>query len=368
MRAARFSCVLLSLSLVTLACGSTASEFANGNGNGDGDDGMGGASGGLGGGGGSSGESSSGGGGGSGDACAAKSANADRSPAHLFFILDQSLSMQSPDPQRWTRVTTAFKAFLNDPLSDGVSASLEMFPVKSGNACDASKYATLDVPLQALPGSAPFESFLNQTPNTPSTPTLYVLRSIAPMAKAHAIANPGVKTAIVLMTDGTPQGCTGQSINDAATEVANVKDTVPTYVIGVGSNLTNLNAIAASGGTTQAFLIDDTTNPAAAEKQFRDAIDAIRGLTLACDLAIPPPPAGETLDLNKINVSFTSGAGVEQALVFDEACGSAGWKFDSPSAPTKIVLCPAACDAFKADPKGVVGVEFGCERRNAGVN
>jgi hypothetical protein len=312
---------------------------------------------------------------GDGEACAAQTANADRKPAHLFFILDQSYSMVTPDAQRWPRVTSAFKAFLNDPLSKGVSASLEMFPARNNDRCKTSAYASLDVGLTELPGGAggsgPFESFLNASPSmqTAATPTFSVLAAMAPQAKAHAVANPNVKTAIVFMTDGTPQGCEDngdeeQTIDKAAAEVAKVKDVAPTYVIGVGSNLQNLDKIALEGGTTSAIIIDDTNGAASAAQKFQAAIETIRGKTLSCDFDIPPAPAGQELDLQRVNVSYTTGAGAKQGLGYDEACAASGWKFDAPTAPTKIILCPAMCDTIKADPSGVVGVEFGCQRRD----
>jgi hypothetical protein len=365
------------LALLALACGSeSGSEFDNGGSSGAGNNASGG--GGLGSSGG--GETTSGGTSG-GPACAAQTSNAERTPAHLFFILDQSWSMVQPDPQRWSRVTSAFKAFLNDPLSKGVSGGLAMFPTRNGERCSASSYSNLDVAMTALPGgaggSAPFETFLNATPSsaTASTPTRFVLEGIAPLAKAHALANPDVKTALVLMTDGKPQSCSaGNAISDAAAQASAVKDVVPTYVIGVAASGSekqdledNLVAIAAAGGTGTPFMIEEGADPVATEAKFREAIDSIRGRTLSCDLDIPAPPAGETLDLQKVNVAFTTGSGAKVNLGYDEACTATGWRFDQATAPKKIVLCQSACDTFKADPKGIVGVEFGCERRAVNV-
>lgn len=358
------------VSALLLACGSDGdSTFQDPSGNGDGTGD--GTSGGLGSSGsnGSSGDGTSGSGG---PACAAKVAQAQRKPAHLFFVLDQSYSMVEPDPTRWTKVTNAFKTFLNNPLSKGVSAGLEMFPVKTENKCNAAAYAALDVPLKPLPGAAPFQGLLAQTPSfaTAGTPTLFALQGVIPLAKANAEKNKEAKTAIVLMTDGYPQACEGQTdgaVGPAAAEVAKVKALVPTYVIGVGPNLASLNAIATAGGTGTAFLIDDKADPAAAEKKFVAAIDAIRGQTLSCDLAIPPPPAGETLDLKKVNVTYTPTSGAKQPLKYDEKCAAEGWKFDNPTTPTKIILCGATCNKVKADPTGSIGVEFGCVRREGDV-
>ena len=344
--------------MLVAACGSESSTFDDGQ-NGGGGDGIGGGIGGNGG------DGDGDGAGGGGEACAAESAAADRKPAHLFFILDQSLSMVSPDPQRWPRVTTAFKTFLDDPRSKGVSAALEMFPVKSSDdACKTSSYTTLDVGLEALPGSAPFQSFLDPTPNTAKTPTVSVLRGIGPIAKAHAEKNPDAKVAIVLMADGIPQGCTpAETTALAVAEVSKIKDVVPTYVIGVGPNLDALNAIADAGGTGSAFLINDQSSPETAQAKFREAIDTIRGRTLSCDLAIPAPPAGQNLDFDKVNVSYTPSNATKRPLDYDEACAAGGWRYDNAGTPTKIVLCPSICDTVKADPNGAIAVEFGCTRR-----
>jgi hypothetical protein len=364
------------LGIAPVACGSSGSEFENG-GASNGGPGSG-SNGGLGG---PNGNSTSGGASGSGGpGCSAQLSIAERKPAHLFFILDQSFSMVSPDAQRWPTVTTAFKAFLNDPLSKGVSASLEMFPTRTGDKCVTGSYNTLDVGMTALAGgpggSSAFDAPLNLTPSfeTASTPTRFVLLGVGPIAKSHAQAHPDVKTAIVLMTDGKPQGCSDNSIQQAADAAGAVADAVPTYVIGIatGAERTDLEAnlalIATAGRSgLPPFLIQEGSNPADTATKFREAIDTIRGRTTSCELDIPTPPAGETLDLQKVNVSFTTGGGAKEALSYDEACGAAGWKFDSTATPKKVVLCNTTCNTFKADPKGVVGVEFGCDRRNLGL-
>jgi hypothetical protein len=118
----------------------------------------------------------------------------------------------------------------------------------------------------------------------------------------NALAHPDAKTVVVLVTDGEPNNCTDSSIPAAdrnnianiGAEVEKYKDIVPTYVIGVGTSVTNLNTIAQKGGTNAAIQID-VGNPSVTEKQLGDTIDAIRLKALSCELAIPPAPNGETL-------------------------------------------------------------------------
>ncbi len=353
---------------LVVACGSSDSTFQ------DGDDSLNGAasSSGFGGNGeGSSGSNGSSGNGG-GDTCVADETLADLAPAYLFFLFDVSGSMGrqgygNPD-QKWNPVTTAFKGFVGSERSTGISASLTLFPNLAPNmACEEDAYKTPNVPLTALPNESPFSSALPDpdglgTP-TEGTPTLYALKGLLPGAREHAQKHPDAKTVVVLVTDGEPRGCSGNNINAIGELVEEYASVVPTYVIGVGTAVNNLNKIAEKGGTKEAIRID-VGNPTETQKQFADTIDAIRRKSLSCELAIPQPPDGQTLDLNKVNVSYTPSGGTKQALSYDAKCGAGGWRFDDEASPTKIVLCDSVCDSIKADPRGRVAVEFGCARRD----
>ena len=59
---------------------------------------------------------------------------------------------------------------------------------------------------------------------------------------------------------------------------------IPTFVIGVGSSLSNLNGIASAGGTTSAFLVDTGGN---VNQQFLQAMNDIRHAALGCTYSIP---------------------------------------------------------------------------------
>ncbi len=369
------------ITLTLLACGGSggASTFDPDGGASSGSTG-GSTSGVLGTSGGTSGESTSGSLG-DGAACAAETAVAERRPAHIFFIYDTSGSMgRSPygDPaQKWTPVTTAFKGFLQSATSEGVKASLTTFPAKGSNNCKLAGYSTLDVALTDLPNasSSAFNGALGGANDlgdeNDGTPTLWAVRGVLPLAKANAEANPDAKTVVVLVTDGEPQQCDGSGDNannadNVVKEIEKFKDVVPTYVIGVGTNTTNLNRFAEAGNTKAAILIN-VGNPEETQTQFTNTVNDIRLSSISCELNIPAPPSGQTLDFDKINVGYTPADGSKQALTYDSSCASSGWKFDNEAAPSKIVLCASTCTALKNDPKGTVGVEFGCARRG-GVN
>lgn len=102
---------------------------------------------------------------------------------------------------------------------------------------------------------------------------------------------------------------------------------------------------------------------------FFDAVasDVVRSTPIACDIALPPPPDGMTLDPRRVNVEIRGSAGttvipyVGSAAACDPMRG--GWYYDDERAPTRVILCPASCDFARMDTStagGGVDVVFGC--------
>lgn len=95
------------------------------------------------------------------------------------------------------------------------------------------------------------------------------------------------------------------------------------------------------------------------------ATSVVQSAELSCEYDIPPPPMGEALDPNKVNVNFTPGGGASTPILRVDnpgACGMlGGWYYDDPAKPTKIIMCPSTCSTLKADKMGKVDVLFGCE-------
>jgi hypothetical protein len=88
---------------------------------------------------------------------------------------------------------------------------------------------------------------------------------------------------------------------------------------------------------------------------------------LTCELSIPTPAGGGTIDHGLVNV-ILEGDGVSTTLpkVSDAAaCGAeSAWYYDDPQSPTKVLLCPSACEAAQAlvgpGKSGKIDVLFGC--------
>jgi hypothetical protein len=311
-------------------------------------------------------------------ACVTSTANAALSPVNLVVMYDKSGSMgdtsQGFDPKvKWIPVTTGMKAFFSDPKSVGIAASLQFFPQGSdlGSVCGFD-YATPKVSLTPLASATPLSTTLDATQPSGGTPTLPAIEGAIKYATSVAAQRPNEKTFVVLVTDGDPgfgingqfaAGCANNDIPhvaNAAKAAAAASPAIKTYVIGVGLDVQNLDAIATAGGTNKAIMVP-VSDPTQTKTVFQGALDSIRTDNLSCELALPPPPNGKALDINAVNVVFTNGSGQESVLTYNASCaGGAGWHYDDAASPSKIELCASTCTQAQADRQGKLTIAFGC--------
>jgi hypothetical protein len=135
-------------------------------------------------------------------------------------------------------------------------------------------------------------------------------------------------------------------------------------VLGVGPNLANLNAIAAAGGTSQAYLVESS-----GEASLLSALEAIRTSALACELVLPASGI-EIANFDRARVTTVLGAGggatnVDQVTGADACAGRPGWYYDVPVVPggpppSKVVLCPASCDPLVQSTGNRLDVAINC--------
>lgn len=338
-------------------------------------------------------------------------------PFDMFIMYDQSGSMNDKTPvgTRWEAIKAALTGFVNDPSSDGIGVGIGYFPFvnpaappvcfqdpdcgsfgpcvpvlfvgycQGADACLPVQYTTPDVPIEPLPAVASkIVGSVNRHRPNGGTPTTPALAGALDYAKPWAAQHPDRKTIVVLATDGDPSGCNGNSIQDVANVAASgvaANPSVKTFVIGVGSSLTSLNAIAAAGGTQQALIVDAANGDP--KQQFLDAMNKIRDSVttketrteiqskpLPCDYAIPPPPAEEKFDKTKVNVDFAAGTNPAQrlgAVATAADCGKVadGWHYDDPNNPTKVLMCAQTCQRIQATRDASVSVAFGCQTEPA---
>ena len=317
--------------------------------------------------------------GGNGNGCSADFAEAKLRPVHLAFAFDVSGSMGKLDKPyhdpalKWRPVVAATRAFFEDPESTGISASLTFFPAET-DKCDASTYEMPDVARTELPSAAFGAAIAAIDPETPpnawrgDTPTLAVVQGTVEYMSGLVASDPDVQHALVLVTDGSPNGCKDDEIASVASELEDAADRFPTYVIGVKNpsggpdTVSVLEALAEAGGTEPAIFIN-TGDPDATVSDLKQAIARIRERSVSCDAAIPATPGGAPFDPQKVNVSM-SRRGQASPLGYDQSCeADQAWRYDDADAPTAIVLCPATCQVVQQEPNIALSVEFGCQTR-----
>lgn len=384
------------------ACGSESSEFPEGSSSGQssGNSGPGiGTSGGRGDGGGLSED-------GQFAKCTEARDAAKRLPLHLVLLLDRSSSMccydqfcqrvgdQEPHRDcskpgsRWAVTTGALASFFNAPETTGISMSVLPFPAEGDRdeQCTADYSDEVSSSNVALPTDFGAELVsLEPEPTgyvTPTTPAFDGALAVARSLRASVPAEDTV--AILFATDGQPKDCGSSFQPDhgfpdadisraAAAAATGSAEGIRTYVIGLddpNENLSdNLKALANAAGTAPPALIS-LTDPTQAANQLKDALNAIRGKALGCELIVPAPPAGKTLDPKKVNVVYRPGDGGDSTILpYSADCSDkSGWFYDDPQKPTRITLCADACKLAQDDPEGRLEVVLGCETQGAPVN
>jgi hypothetical protein len=298
--------------------------------------------------------------------CATKTAAADQKPVYLVFMFDKSGSMVSNGSPKWSSAKAASKSFFESPDSKNVHASLTFFPDQADYSCDSNDYSAPSVAMTSLPNASLGASMDQQAPDG-GTPTYVALQGAIKYAQtvAEGEGKDG-NVAVVLVTDGIPDSdCSGNSIPDVKSLAASVAGALPTYVIGVGNQLSSLKEIAVGGGTKSALIIN-TTNPQQIQADFLKAVNTIKASAMACDYEIPAPPSGEQLDRSKVNVIYKS-EGAAETIPYSQACAAGtGWRYDDANSPKRILLCEGTCSNVKTKA-GQMEVLFGCETKGGGV-
>ncbi len=309
-------------------------------------------------------------------ACGIETAQANITPLNLYVMFDKSSSM-GPEvtSTKWAGARKGMDAFVNDPGSTGLRVALNFFPrpVDGTPVCDSAAYMAPRVPYDLLPPNATkiLAAIDAEKPDGFNTPIYPALGGALRASINEVTARPGEAGAVVLVTDGEPQGpastCGSVNPEDPAV-IANLAATafkgtpsIRTFVVGLpGVNVTVANQIAAAGGSGTAVL---ATDPTKVDEGFRDALAVVRGKALPCELNLPTKVIKGEISYALVNVLYSKGGtGTPATLLQDATCASgAGWRYDNPSTPTKIVLCPTTCAEVQSDPKAKVEILLGCK-------
>jgi hypothetical protein len=316
-----------------------------------------------------------------GGTCAASKKQAEVAQLDIILLLDTSLSMSGND--KWKSIKNALISFTQDPRASDIGLSISFFPKYSGpyTVCDESIYATPDVMMSTLIPSHALDVSYALEARTPlgGTPMGPAVQGALRFARQWQAQQSNHKAAFVLATDGLPDDSCGftpngrspntlAAVQGQATAALAAAQTIPTYVIGVGTELTALNSVAQAGGTGQAIIVDpkgDTTG------QLIAAFDKIRRSELSCEYGIPAPEPGQKLDYAQVNVRFVDELGYADFLYVPspDKCSTTdyGWYYDNPANPTRILLCEPFCGEVRSSRIGRLEVLLGCQRNEAPV-
>lgn len=227
---------------------------------------------------------------------------------------------------------------------------------------------------------------------TPFEDTIFEDKSYITEEGWNVYLRPGVRKVFVELTDDDPEGMTWQAFDAAllALDVsqfgtAGARNYTWHSIVGIDEKPVPSEAWLPEDGIVTALCgaPDDVESAgvpyqelsrltgglrfplcqsAAYDAVFRRiATDVITRTEVACDFAIPPPPAGKTLDLDKVAVSYTAD-GAAPALTYVQArdpsvCQPDAFFIDEG----RIHLCPDSCDVLKANPLARIDVLFTCE-------
>jgi hypothetical protein len=358
-------------------------------------------------------------------------------PIAIYLMLDNSLSMKDND--KWKNAVAAITSFVKtDPTAgaawtcvgeDGksvtppatlappgagaISVAIQYFHPKNAgsraNECDGTSHATPAVPMGPLPANgANITASLAGTGPVSNTPTVGALLGGTKYCQNYEAANPGKKCALVLVTDGQPNGCGLSAMcADGSTDCVDPKSadtlnptakrahddpahSVVTFTVGM-SGVTQagfdlLDSIAVAGGSdcTPNTLGNEACNVTTSGADgLLEALKTIRksvqvtstanqsvtttstvSTTLACEWAIPKPSANQTFDKDLVNISY-SGAGATERLgnvptKNDCAAATGGWYYDDPNAPKRILACPQTCNVIQNMENVKIQVLIGC--------
>ncbi len=301
-------------------------------------------------------------------ACALITMQATATPLDLYIAIDKSSSMAGT---KWDGAKAGLTAFVNDPNSTGIRVALNFFPLDNNPTCNQFDYETPVVPFDFLPKNATpvINAIGAATPDGFDSPIYPALGGAILAGIQEAQNNPGNAAAVLLVTDGEPDGpaSTCGSVNPddpsaiagLAMKGASYNPPVKTFVVGLpGVNQTIADQIAAAGGTGSAILVTITN----VQAEFQAALAQVRGQALPCEFGIPSQVSGGQVDTQHVNVLVTPGGGQPAILPQNPMCSgnTKGWYYDNPAAPKHIELCSGSCQTLHADDAAEVQILLGC--------
>ncbi|HEY6729155.1 MAG TPA: vWA domain-containing protein [Polyangiaceae bacterium] len=296
------------------------------------------------------------------DGCVGEVFEGEGIPLDIQIIFDQSGSMatvvdESTGETRMDAVFRAVEAFVSDSASVGLGVGLSLFGYQpiGATSCDPDDYDSAAVRIATLPeNSEALLGSLGAVEPTGETPTASAIEGGCRLSTAHRSENPGRAVVNLLVTDGEPKAPVTSKSTDcnptlaeavaAARACRDDGDGIPTYVLGVGPSLDNLDQIAAAGGTERAYLVADDSSSGVLE-----ALNRVRAsATIPCEMPIDASAPNLHFDETSV-VTLDQACDLTRLQRVESAasCDGGGFYFDDPESPSTILLCESTCGNVK---------------------
>ncbi len=264
----------------------------------------------------------------------------------------------------WEVVQHALGSSLVAPINDDIDFGMQFFPGKNASAFTCDVATEPEVPPAQGTEITILSAMLEKLPFGFS-PVVQVLENVA--KNPGHLADPGVKGAVVMLTDGG-DNCAGGAQAEVVARLgaaakALLDKGVETYVVRYGSaggkspeQDAQLRAIVANGGTASADPTDMDKIPyvdAKNDQELSDALARISDQLATCSFALGGLP--DDADKTRANLYLNG-----EVIPFDsDGGGLEGWAWQDAE-QTSVHLHGEACEAFKTNRKTSVVVEFGC--------
>ena len=301
--------------------------------------------------------------------CAGVAITLEPPPLDIYLMMDRTQSMtytvQNTTLERWDVIQQGIQTFVNSAAVQAAAPRVGLaFFGATGNPndpteCNSSSYATPLIEIEALAtsGSKITQALANESALLGGqTPWFPALEGALTHSQQWQVANRQRTAIAVLITDGYPTEC-DTSVSDiqqmvgefyaGVTGVYNTRGSpgIRTYIIGIAVDKFNLDAVAEAGGTGQSIIVDGVD----AVNQFTSALsNIVQGAAPSCNLPLPNPPAGYTVDPAKVQLLYKPFVGAEQQMPLVESASNCvgpngGFYYDNPTSPTQAILCPCSC-------------------------
>ena len=334
--------------------------------------------------------------------CAGWSGEGEMLPAVLQLVVDVSGSMDDRAPgtrdSKWEVTHAALEEALEILGGDTAVGALLYPNVPRGDTGESSRPRPIDECV-AVDELLPIDE-LGETSSTQRQALLTLMDRAeigggTPTHDAYQYAlNEGLipfetplQKFMLLITDGQPtysEDCVGDGMAIHAVDPQPIVDSVEaayddygirTFIIGSpGSESASetgedmrawLSEAAQLGGTAidgcdvegPNYCHLDMTEAPDFGVALREGLAQVIGQMGQCTYALPSPPAGESLDLDAINLLIHTTAGTTLVLPDNVGDCTEGWQFDEDD---NVVLCSDTCDAVKGDSGARVELLFGC--------